>query len=131
MKMLICGDREWDDLAAIQHLVTGTKLWCEILGEEYIVIEGGASGADTMAGDAARYLSIEVWEIPARWERYGKAAGPRRNQVMLELLKKAASEGETVVCYAFHDDIRKSKGTADMVKRCKKEGIPTYIVGRA
>lgn len=30
---------------------------------------------------------------------------------------------------AFHNDIRSSKGTADMVRRCRKSGVPCSIVG--
>ena len=57
----------------------------------------------------------------ADWKIYGKSAGPRRNQKMLD-------DGKPTIVIAFHNDIDNSKGTADMIARAKKLGIPTEIL---
>lgn len=50
-----------------------------------------------------------------------KAAGPIRNSQQLK-------EGKPTCCLAFHKDIEKSVGTADMVRRCEKAGVPVKVV---
>jgi hypothetical protein len=92
------------------------------------VMEGGAKGADAAARAwACRPFSpgvlIEHFPFPADWDKYGKAAGPIRNQQMLD-------EGHPDMVIAFHDDLTNSKGTKDMVKRAKKAGVPVYLVSR-
>jgi hypothetical protein len=83
------------------------------------VIEGGANGADLLARSCATQLGMDVEEYAAEWSRYGKAAGPRRNQAMLD------SAIHQVL--AFHPDLSKSKGTRDMVQRAAQAGVPVHI----
>ncbi len=111
--MLICGSRNWDDWKAIRERMRG-------LPRGSIIIQGGARGADRMAADIARGLEMEVREYPARWETYGRSAGPIRNQQMLD-------EERPDLVMAFADDLATSKGTKDMVERARKAGIPTEI----
>lgn len=117
MRVLVCGDREWADPVLIRLLMDG-------LYPYGTVIHGACRGADTMAGQAAFGASVETEVYPADWDRYGKGAGHIRNQQMLD-------EGQPDVVVAFHDDIENSRGTADMVRRAKKAGVPTYIVRHA
>lgn len=51
---------------------------------------------------------------PADWDLHGKAAGPIRNQEVVDL---GADE-----CHGFPDG--RSAGTADCMRRAKKAGIP-------
>lgn len=66
---------------------------------------------------------MNVEKYPADWEKYGKVAGPIRNQQMLD-------EGKPDVVYAFTDDLSNSRGTADMCRRANKAGVPVYVIGR-
>ena len=113
MRLLICGDRNWDDRgtikAAIQEL------------QPKVVIEGEARGADRLAGEEAEALGVPVLRYPAMWRLFGKAAGAIRNGVMLE-------QGEPTHVLAFHADIRHSKGTADMLRQARLYGIPRALV---
>lgn len=115
MKVLVCGDRNWNDPKLI-------KLRLKKLSRNTIIIHGAARGADTLAGIAAKELGMEVIEFPAKWNIYGIAAGPIRNQQMLE------QNPDLVI--AFHDDIDSSKGTKDMMNRAKRKGIPTELHGK-
>ena len=76
------------------------------------VIHGGSSGADALAGRWAHLASIPYTVYPANWERHGKAAGPLRNQRMLD-------EGKPDLVIAFPG----GRGTADMVRRAKEAGV--------
>lgn len=112
MRVLICGDRNWTDYRAIRELVRSLPVGST-------VIEGDARGADRMAGQAAREFGVAVEVYPAQWDTHGRAAGPIRNQQMLDEGKPDA------VCW-FHDKLSESKGTRDMVQRAQRAGIPTY-----
>lgn len=84
-----------------------------------MVIEGGAKGADTIAYDESERIGMVVQVYPARWDLYGRAAGPIRNHAMLE-------ENPDLVL-AFHSDITKSKGTFDTIREAKRRGIPVIL----
>jgi len=81
-----------------------------------LVIQGGAQGADKLAGFAALRLGLPVAQMDAAWQFYGKRAGPIRNQWMLDYLAPTEAHG-------FHEDIEASRGTKDMRDRCKRAGL--------
>jgi YspA, cpYpsA-related SLOG family len=114
MRVLICGDRNWDDRKMIlEHLAA--------IPNVSLVIEGEARGADSLGRECAKELKIPVVKFPADWAKYGRAAGPIRNQQML-------TEGKPELVLAFHDSITTSKGTGDMVRRAEKAKIETRVI---
>lgn len=114
MKYLICGDRKWDKVDVIRR-----EMEARGIGPGDIVIEGEARGADIIARHIALGLGAEVHPYPAEWNKYGRAAGSIRNQVMLD------QQPDEIL--AFHSDIENSKGTADMVRRARKARITTHV----
>lgn len=112
MKVLVCGDRNWTDIKAIFRELSK-------LPHGTIIIEGEANGADKLARYEAEFLGFQVLPFPADWKKYGRAAGPIRNQQMLD------QRPDRVL--AFHPDLDKSKGTRDMVMRARKAGIKVFI----
>lgn len=114
MKILICGDRYWDDKVTIL-----TKM--ESLAKDTLVIHGGARGADTLADECAHELGLPVTPFPADWQRFGKKAGPLRNRQMLD------QKPDLVI--AFHKNLQSSKGTKDCVNEARKRSIPVKIIG--
>lgn len=114
MIVLVCGSRDWNN----KDLIVQELQNCPGITK---VIHGACRGADILAGQVAKELSILVEEYPADWDRYGLSAGPRRNQQMLD-------EGKPDYVLAFHDDINKSKGTRDMINRTIKAGIKYKII---
>lgn len=117
MRVLVCGDRHWADKEALEAVlnVIGFERW----GRDLVIIEGTADGADRMAGRWAE-RSCGHEEYPAEWNVHGKAAGPIRNQRMLD-------EGKPDLVLAFHDHLPKSKGTRDMVRRARNAGLPVLV----
>ena len=112
-RVLVCGDREWTEKALIHRYLAYMHVEA--------IIEGEAKGADTLAKEVANELGIEVRPFPARWSQYGRAAGPIRNQQMLD-------EGKPTLVLAFHNDIHNSKGTKDMIVRANKATIPVWLI---
>lgn len=113
MRVLVCGDRNWRNMSVIERELKkfppGT-----------IVIHGAARGADTLGGFVADKLGFKVIPFPAKWNIYGRAAGPIRNQVMID-------EGMPELVLAFHENLSESKGTKDMVNRARSVGIKVEV----
>ena len=113
MKVLVCGSRTWNDPGAIKEklLEAGATL----------VIHGAAQGADRQASQAAMDLGIEQIAYPANWNKYGRSAGFRRNEQMLD-------EGKPDLVMAFFDRVR-TAGTAHTVTEARKRGIAVVEYG--
>ena len=116
MRVLVCGGRDWTDGEAILRELERIHQETPITA----VIEGEAPGADRLARQAADELGIPVVPFPADWKRYGRRAGPARNQQMV-------NEGQPDLVLAFHANAAPSKGTKDMIARAKKAGIPCRV----
>ena len=112
MKVLVSGSRYYRDYHKI--LVVVKSLDIDLL------IAGGCRGADTLAVRAAHQCGIRFVEYSADWQRFGKSAGPRRNQQMLDM------ENPDLLL-VFHEDLARSKGTRDMLHRAIKADIPYKI----
>lgn len=116
MRLLICGDRNWNKYdmipMALRRIHENIHIEC--------VIEGEARGADSMGRLAAEQMGIPVRKYPADWETHGRSAGPIRNQKML-------SHGRPDAVMAFHDNLENSKGTKDMVTRATRAKIPVWV----
>lgn len=100
------------------------------LDPELVVIEGEASGADTIAREVAFELGIpedRVLRFPARWDDYPreqrKRAGHDRNTQMLR-------EGKPDLVVAFHVDLMRSRGTINMVRQARAAGVEVLVCSR-
>lgn len=122
--LLVCGDRHWTDQLMVATALTGLVA---IHGHRgMVVIEGGAPGADRVAGDWARHHEhegVQLRVFPANWAGLGKAAGPSRNAAML-------AEGPELVL-AFHDNLARSTGTRGMVALAVAKGVPVWVACHA
>lgn len=81
-----------------------------------IIISGGASGADALGERYAKENGFKIERYPAEWEKYGRSAGPKRNEIMAKIC-------DYVIC--FWDG--KSRGTKSMIEYAKKYGKPIRI----
>lgn len=104
MRLLVCGGRSYRDYQNVLRRI-------ELLRPS-VVIHGAYKGADMLADRAARALGIPVEPYPADWDRLGAAAGPVRNQRMID-------EGKPDLVLAFQG----ADGTKDMIRRAKAAGI--------
>lgn len=117
--MLICGDRNWTDCNLVKKFVEAVVE--KTKAKKVKIVEGEAKGADTCGRIVAQTNSYNLAAYPARWDIYGRGAGPVRNKQQLE-------EGNPHLVVAFHDDIENSKGTLDMIKKSVLAGKPTILV---
>lgn len=112
MRVLVCGGRDFND----SNLLYGTLSDIHRRTPITMIIEGGASGADTLAHCWGKDFS-QVKTFKADWAKYGRSAGPIRNKQMLE-------EGKPNCVVAFPG----GRGTAHMVTIAKEAGVQVIEV---
>ena len=124
MRVLVTGDRHYKDRHIVGVLLDGFRSLSQDAFEDLVVIDGGASGADSFAREwGLSYPDVEHITVEADWDRYGKGAGPIRNREMHDGYKPD-------VVLAFHDDLLASKGTRDMVDYARSKGTVVYHIRR-
>ncbi len=106
---LICGGRDFTNGALFANAM-GDLI--RLRGLPSKIIEGGAKGADRMARTWAGHKAITVETEEADWNKYGRAAGPIRNQAMLDKHKP-----DFVIAFPG------GRGTADMIRRSRAAGV--------
>ena len=117
LRILITGSREWTDRATIRRALVEAGHRSGVHPRDTVVVHGGARGADTIADEVADAFGCQVEVHPADWDRYGKAAGHRRNAEMVAL-------GADVVL-AF--PLGASPGTRGCMKLAENAGIPVRV----
>ena len=105
-RVLVCGGRDYRDKEAVDAALSKLKPSMSAL------MCGGAPGADTLAWDWAWANGFHCERYFADWKAHGRAAGPIRNQRMID-------EGKPDLVIAFSG----GRGTADMVRRARSAGI--------
>lgn len=111
MRVLITGSRSWSDRDAIREALAA--VW----HPASVLVTGGATGADTLCADCWTHWGGQVETHPPDWARHGRAAGPIRNQHMVNL--------GAHVCLAFIRD--GSPGATHCATAAHRAGIPTHV----
>jgi hypothetical protein len=116
----------------VRVIITGSRNWtCHALARRVIarliarhgevdIVQGAAAGVDHAFVKAAYDAACGVCSYAADWEKFGKRAGPLRNQEMVD----AGAD----FCIAVHRSLARSRGTKDCVERCLAAGIPVYLI---
>lgn len=115
MRILICGGRDFNREDVFDRVLNSIKS----VNGDLEIISGMARGADTMAVNFAKTHGYKLYEFPADWSKYNNAAGPIRNQQMID-------EGNPDIVIAF--PTKNSRGTWDMIRRAEKANIKIIIV---
>lgn len=121
--VIICGGRNFTDYNTLRDELNNIH---ERLGMEIIIHGAETNGADGLADKWGRLKGLLVIPIPAWWQRYGNAAGPIRNGIMMKLLKIIPTERRAVIAFPG------GHGTATMVALAEREsetGIELIKVG--
>ncbi len=115
IKLIIAGSRSFDDYEMFsreldKYLAT-LDANCEIT-----VLSGHCSGTDLMGERYASEHSFELEIFPPDWRRYGRGAGPKRNQQMVDI-------ADCVI--AFDSG---GAGTRSLITLARKKGLSVTVV---
>jgi len=77
-----------------------------------VIISGGADGVDAFAGAWATQKKIKLLEIYPNWHKFGKSAGARRNQEIVNASDK--------IVILWDGKSRGTKITLNMARKAKK-----------
>jgi predicted Rossmann-fold nucleotide-binding protein len=108
-KVLVCGGRIFSDKDKVYSVL---NLINKIFDNDIIIIQGGATGADSLAKEWAADNCVICITENVNWDLYGKKAGPIRNQLMLDKHKP-----DIVIAFPG------GNGTADMINRSIKNNF--------
>ena len=112
MKLAIVGSRNFTDYSKM----------CEFINKKYdlskidTIVSGGARGADALAEKFAADNNLKLIVKEAQWDLYGRAAGPKRNKLIVE-------EADCVVAFPTPS----STGTYNSMKLAKQTGKPLEV----
>lgn len=110
MNIVIAGGRDFT------NIVVAYKCIAELVTDNDIIISGHASGADTIGELYARDNNLKYELYPADWNKYGRSAGPIRNEQMAKIADRVI---------VFWDG--KSRGTKSMISLAQKYNCELYI----
>jgi len=125
MRLLVTGSRDWEGVYATQRIHTILNMvlaLADTLGQKLTVVHGNCpTGADRVIDAWAlrrEDAGVSVERHPADWHLHGKAAGPRRNEAMVDL--------GADMCIGFLKD--NSSGTRNTLALARNKGISTFTV---
>lgn len=105
----VSGSRRIGDAQVVADALDGLRP-----GE---IVTGGARGVDTLAAEWAQAHGVPVVVIRPDWRRYGRGAGLRRTEQMIDRADEvlAVWDGE-------------SAGTRHAIEYAREKGKPTHVV---
>ena len=114
-RVAVAGCRHYEDYCEAKEYI---DFCISEIRKKYtlIFVSGGWRGADSLGEKYAAENGFKTEIYPAVWEKYGRAAGPKRN-------KKIAEISDYIIC--FWDG--KSKGTKSLLNFAEKYGKPVKI----
>lgn len=115
IKVIVAGCRNYNNYEEAKSIID-FYLSKICINNEIVILSGGCRGADSLGEKYASEKNYKIERHQANWGKYGKKAGPIRNE-------KMASLCDFVIC--FWDG--KSKGTKNMIAFAKKYNKPLRV----
>lgn len=120
MIVIVSGARTLKDRTPIERVL-------ERIEGQVAFYHGGAEGADTLAKEYALLRGWTVYDWPANWDLYGKAAGPIRNaEMLLDAIKLSKTTGRDLHLYAF--PVTRNGGTRNCIAIARTLKVPTTVI---
>lgn len=130
MRVIFTGSRNWEGFHAqetVTNIFVGLLNFNMSLGQDLTIVHGGCpTGLDAMIDRLARrwqpttedVVTVKVEVFAAEWDRYKRAAGPIRNQTMVD------RGGDMCLGFIRGDSV----GTRHCLALARNAQIPTFQV---
>lgn len=114
-RVIIAGTRTFDDYGM---LCRSADYWLseKRTKRRIVIVSGAAKGADALGERYARERGYKLQRYPANWEKYGRAAGPIRNEIM-------AQNADALIVYWDG----RSPGTWNMIELARNYGLKVRV----
>lgn len=128
-KLIIAGGRDFDNRELVRLSLKAYLKENNLKVSDLTIVSGHGekwdtksktyelSGADKLGEDIAIKNNIPLLTFPADWSKYGRAAGPKRNEEMAKVANGLL---------AFWDG--ESRGTLSMINNAKKRGLIVKVI---
>lgn len=103
--IIVTGGREYSHTQKVNSTLDNEK--------PNLIVVGDAIGADALAREWARKNCVPCLVFYADWTKYGRAAGPKRNEDMLLFVQENFGHEHTCKLVAFPG----GNGTANCIER--------------
>lgn len=113
MKILFTGSRAWKDEDAVVNVFN-----VYVQPGDHVVVGDCPTGLDKMIRDLCQASGVSYEVHYADWKKHGRAAGPKRNQAMVDTGPD--------LCIGF--PLGDSRGTRGCMKFAGAAGIPVITV---
>ena len=114
-RVIIAGTRTFDDYGMLCNHAD-YMLQDKQRTRRIVIVSGAAKGADALGEQYARDRGYKIQRYPADWNRYGRAAGPLRNE-------KMAQNADALL--AYWDG--KGPGTQGMIALAEQYGLKIRV----
>lgn len=114
MKLGVSGYRDFHDYEFVKRKLDE---FLGPIGRPEVINVGDAKGVDSLVVQYCVERGIPFKIFVANWDSFGKGAGPKRNQKIID-------ESDSFIGF-IHE---KSKGTLDTLRRAEKKNIPTFAI---
>jgi|KBSSwiStaDraftv2_1062776.scaffolds.fasta_scaffold11571_25 hypothetical protein len=122
MRVIFTGSRKWTGVygeARVGEVLINLEAFAAIINSPLIIVHGNYhEGLDAIVDRWAVRRGYEPERFDAKWEEFSRAAGPIRNQEMVD----AGAD----MCLGF--PLPGGRGTPDCMNRARLAGIPTFTV---
>ena len=121
-RIIIAGSRKYNDYHRMLEKLDNLGIHLINTIDPIEIVSGHAPGADTLGERFAKAYDYPLKIFSADWEKYGRAAGPIRNEQMA----KYAAEADRGMLIAF--PIGESRGTRNMIKLAQQYGLEICVI---
>lgn len=119
-RILVCGGRHFADYELLKTIANQYLQKQNISQQDVEIVSGHCQGADRLGEKYASEHGCGLAIFPAKWDKYGRAAGPIRNKEMIHYIAQA----ERALVIAFASE--KSVGTKNTVALARKMNIQVF-----
>ena len=120
-RIIVCGGRHFSDPERLETVMNILLEEYKLRSDHVEIVSGHCEGADRLGELWARNHSSKCTLFPAKWSKFGRAAGPIRNTEMVEYAENA----HISIVVAFVNE--RTRGTWDTVRKAEKKGIRVVV----
>lgn len=115
-RVIVTGSRIWTKEDIVAYSLAAVR---KHFGDDTVLVHGDCpKGLDAIASRLWEGWGLVCEPHPARWDKYGKYAGPKRNKEM------AAAGADLCLAYP----VGESRGTRHCMQMCSEYGIKTIEI---